>query len=360
MDVPKLGIIILNWNGWRDTCECLASLLMSTFQNFQVILIDNGSTDESVDKISSWASGEMSVSVGPFGRTPSPSAVPFKTCSLEDIENSSARFDTDKAFKMLMIRSPENLGFARGCNVGLRYALQSGFEYVCLLNNDTTVEPDALACLYDFMERQSMVDVITPIIYYYHRPDTVWNFGGRLTFTGRRKYFSGNKKVVNRTIEPVRNVTFLTGCALFARSRIFDTYGLLTESFFFGEEDYEFSLRMKEKRVKMAALSSAKVYHKVNASNDRADPSGRLSHAFVGYLNRFIDRKKHSRPWTWQTWRFLCLMYILPLVAVRHGLPFRRLIWFGRNLWVYSSALDEVSQQDYFRIKESFRSGCMA
>ncbi len=360
MIVPKLGIIILNWNGWKDTCECLASLLTSTFQDFQVILIENGSTDDSVEKITSWARGEMSISVGPLEQKPSPSAITFQTCSLEEIENSSARFDADNPFKMLMIRSPENLGFARGCNVGLRYALQSGFEYVCLLNNDTTVEPDALACLYDFMERQSKVDVITPIIYYYHRPDTVWNFGGRLTFTGRRRYFLGNRKMVNRHIEPVRNVTFLTGCALFARSRVFGTYGLLSESFFFGEEDYEFSLRMKENRVHMAALSCARVYHKVNASNDRTDPSGRLSHAFVGYLNRFIDRKKHSRRWAWQMWRFLCLAYILPLVAVRHGLSFRRLYRFGRNLWAYSSDLDGVSQQDYFHIKELFRTGCMA
>jgi len=360
MIVPKLGIIILNWNGWRDTCECLASLLTSTFQDFQVILIENGSTDDSVEKITSWARGEMSVSVGPFEQKPSRSAIGFQTYPLEDIEKSSVYYNEDTETKLLMIRSPENLGFARGCNVGLRYALRSGFEYVCLLNNDTTVEPDALACLCDFMESQARVDVITPIIYYYDRPSTVWNFGGRLTFTGRRKYFLGNRKVVNRKIEPVRNVTFLTGCALFARSRVFDTYGLLSESFFFGEEDYEFSLRMKENRVYMAALSCARVYHKVNASNDGTDPSGRLSHAFVGYLNRFIDRKKHSRRWAWQMWRFLCLIYILPLVAARHGLPFRRLFRFGRNLWTYSSALDEVGQQDYLRIKELFHTGCMA
>ena len=70
INTPALAVIILNWNGWNDTCECLASLKQSTYQDFQIILIDNGSTDDSIEKIKSWANGELPVSVGPFEKKP--------------------------------------------------------------------------------------------------------------------------------------------------------------------------------------------------------------------------------------------------------------------------------------------------
>ena len=340
MSAFKLGIIILNWNGWNDTLECLASLMANTFQDFQVILIDNGSTDDSVQMIISWA-GEENVSLTQH--------------QLKNIEHPLDGIKSNNHSRIVLMQSPENLGFARGCNVGLRYAMQIGFDYICLLNNDTTVARDAMGLLYDFMERNSDYEVITPIIYYYHRPDTVWNFGGRLTFTGRRKYYLGNRRIANDQVVPIKKITFLTGCALFARTSIFSQYGLLTEAFFFGEEDYEFCLRMRANRVKMAAVSCAKVFHKVNASNDLVDPPSRLAHAFAGYLNRFIDRKLHSRTTAWHAWRLVCLMVILPMLMIRHRLSIGPMFRFGKLLWTYSSRLNGVSREDFLQIKGLFK-----
>ncbi|MCE5214153.1 MAG: glycosyltransferase, partial [Methanobacterium sp.] len=105
METPKVTIVIVNWNGWEDTIECLKSLYHVNYTNFNIIIVDNHSQDDSVKKIKDY------------------------------IENK----------KLILIVNDENYGFAEGNNIGIRYA-QKNFnpDYILLLNNDTIVDKEFL------------------------------------------------------------------------------------------------------------------------------------------------------------------------------------------------------------------------
>ncbi len=353
MNVPAIAIVILNWNGWGDTCECLASLLESSYQNFQVILIDNGSADDSIEKIKLWANGGTPISIGPHSSNSRTYIVPYKEHSLSDADSwMNKTYPIDRC-KMILISSPENLGFAKGCNVGIRYAIQSKFKYIFLVNNDTTIESICLEKLVDFMDNHSSVAVSSPLIMYYKQPEIIWSYGGELTFTWRKYNYLMNKRIGSTNIPEIKKVSFISGCALFARTNAFSQFGLLSDKFFFGEEDYEFSIRLKRHQVKQVAISSAKAYHKFGESKTKIFADDWLAYAFTCYLNRFINRKlNYKGPICWQIWRLICLSYIVPKLIIVHRYPLPRVGQFIRLLWKYSNCYDCVDRDIFFKAKE--------
>ena len=347
-----LAVIILNWNGWRDTCECLASLLRSPYQKFQIVLVDNGSDDDSVDRIKSWAKGEIGVAVGPFESEPE-----YRTVDMLDYPPDDVRGKKRKEavqHKIVFICNPKNAGFARGCNIGIRYAMTAGFRYVLVLNNDTTVDRLCLGTLTELLDTHAEYSVATPLIYYYHHPNRIWYFGGRLTFTGRRSIYYQNSHAGKAALPAMKNVAFVSGCAFLARVEVFKKHGLLSERFFFGEEDYEFSLRMRENRERMTAVSSAVVYHKVGEAHSQVFGQDRLPYAFIGYLNRFIDKKLRHHLLYWKFWRFLCLSYIVSKMLIWDRYSLVDVVKMRRLLITYSNIHDEVSKEMFFKAKTFF------
>src|SRR5215213_2485085 len=135
---PKVFIIILNWNGWQDTLECLASLNGLAYSSYEIVVVDNGSTDES------------------------------------EIRIREARPD------ITLLQTGSNLGYAGGNNVGIRYALEQGAEYVWLLNNDTVVHPASLRTLTSLMQEDSRIAFLSPEMYYYDEPGVPTGTGGRI------------------------------------------------------------------------------------------------------------------------------------------------------------------------------------
>lgn len=132
MDLPLVKIIILNWNGWRDTIECLESLYKINYPSYQVVVVDNGSTDDSVSRIKRWAK------------------------------------ENGKTLEALEIK--ENLGFARGNNVGIKYVIgNENPEYILILNNDTTVERDFLKAMVSEIKRLPNAALCAPQVKDYYR-----------------------------------------------------------------------------------------------------------------------------------------------------------------------------------------------
>ena len=115
---PKISIVILNWNGFADTIDCLISLSKCTYSNFDVILIDNNSNDESVSIIKKWL--------------------------------TETRFQN-----LIFIENEENYGFAKGNNIGIDIALKNNSDFILLLNNDTVVESDFLIELLNFYNQNN-------------------------------------------------------------------------------------------------------------------------------------------------------------------------------------------------------------
>lgn len=225
--IPSVGIVIINWNNYEDSKKCLISLINCTYSNFKTIVVDNFSQDGSGERLNN-----------EFG--------------------NFAHFIFNK----------KNLGFTGGNNVGLRYALAEGFEYVMELNNDTEVEPDFLTKLVFSVHGKKEYGAAQPLIYYnQEKRHIIWNAGGTLisslglTFTK----FKGKKKPDQlRSSE----TDWITGCAFLIRSEVLKKTGLLKEFYFFGSyEDVDLSTRIRKAGYKLWFEPSSVIYHSVAKSS---------------------------------------------------------------------------------------------
>ncbi len=322
-----IAIVILNWNGYEDTLECLQSLALCTYNNFEIILVDNASQDNSVAIIKERLHQHNA------------DASLRKFCFEEENRDESS-------IKVTFIENAENLGFAIGNNIGIAKALELDAGYILLLNNDTTVAPDFLMQLISFFRAHPDYSVATPQIRYFDKPDMIWNCGGRLTASGSRKYFFDDKAFSQLPDKSFLNISFITGCALMAKAGVFKTHGLLSDAFFFGEEDYEFSLRMKKNRVKVACVLPSVIYHKVNSSISKASDSA-IGKMYIHYLNRYINLRSYMPAWKWKLWRRVYFLYIFALLKHRHKIKCTTIRNFKKSLFRNSSAMSGVNKQTF-------------
>jgi GT2 family glycosyltransferase len=302
-----IPVVILNWNGEDDTIECLRSIRASIPAGFLPVLIDNGSKPENVARLkhecSQIFSGilflrESEISV--LGGAP-------RAEFLEQLGDHS----------MIFIENGENKGFAGGNNVGIKFAELIGAEWGMLLNNDTVVSPKAFVELRRFLRTYPSFTAVTAQIRHYKPNMRIQNCGGDLTYFGRQRYKFAGKDVSVVPDADYSVVTFVTGCALLFK---FMVTGTLTEDFFFGEEDYEFSLRMSKLGLKMACVHGAVVYHKVGATIARS--SRPLGGILVYYANRLTNTRNYYSKVRWQTTRLLAYLY-LPVLFARKGIDVR-------------------------------------
>jgi GT2 family glycosyltransferase len=326
-----IPVVILNWNGEADTVECLKSIRRSAPAGFVPVLVDNGSNPESVerlkcesrlvfDRILYLRESELSASRGAL-RT-----------------EFSAYLGEDS---LVFIENGENLGFAKGNNVGVRFAELVGAEWVMLLNNDTVVPPEAFQELRTFMRDHPSFTTITPQIRSY-RPNTrIQNCGGDLTYFGSRRYKFANLDASALPATDFSVITFVTGCALLFKYKVM---GTLTEDFFFGEEDYEFSLRMRKLGLAMACAHKAVIFHKGGATIGRS--SRPLGGILVQYVSRLINIRNYYSMVRWQLTRVLAYLY-LPVLLARSGISLRRSLEVIRRVEAYLKRNRGVDRADF-------------
>ncbi len=219
MAYPRVSIIILNWNGLKDTIECLDSLKKITYPNYEVIVVDNASEKDEA--------GFLQKKYGDY------------VCT---------------------IRTKENLGFAGGNNIGIKRVLKEGkSEYILLLNNDTVAEPNFLNELVKVGEQSGEIGMIGGKIYYYYQHDKIWYGGGRIDLLALRAP-QNTKEFSN-----IRNTSFVTGCLMLIKTEVFEKIGLLSEDYFLTVEDWDFSYRVGRK-FNMKITPHAIIYHKVSTA----------------------------------------------------------------------------------------------
>ena len=202
--MDKVYIIIVNWNGWKDTIECLESVFRNDYPSYQVIVCDNGSQDDSLENIKRWATGKLENEVLPSNPLYSLSFPPvrkpisFIEYTREEVDAVRNLNPTDA--RLILIQNAANLGFAGGNNVGIRYALdRDDFSHVWLLNNDVVIKPDALSHLVRRMNEKKDAGMCGSTIPYYSAPDTVWTLGGGIY----NKWLSRSHSIGN--MEPLRD-----------------------------------------------------------------------------------------------------------------------------------------------------------
>src|SRR5665647_338684 len=189
---PKVFIIILNWNGWEDTIECLESLYNISYPNYDVIIVDNDSQDDSLARIRAYVRGEGVVESAsrPHNCRIEPLCVAnYTRREAEDIQVTTpskklAGENRNNASKssFVIIQNEQNFGYPEGNNIGMRYALKASADYVLLLNNDTIVDKYFLSELVRAADKDASIGVIGPKIFLYDLPNVIQATGARIDF----------------------------------------------------------------------------------------------------------------------------------------------------------------------------------
>lgn len=220
-----VSIIVLNWNGKTDTLECLTSIQNISYSNFNIIVADNGSTDDSVATI----------------RSNFPNVLIF--------ENGA------------------NLGFAEGNNRAIFFALEHGSEAILLLNNDTIVDPDILSAFVKAYEDLPNAGILGATSYYYDQPDIICAAGAYWDASIREQRFicQGFHTLQLPSKDPYE-VDFVVGCALFVGKEVINTVGLMDPRFFLNYEENDWCQRARKKSFINYSVPGAKIWHKVGAS----------------------------------------------------------------------------------------------
>jgi len=264
---PKVAIIILNWNGWRDTIECLESLQDLSYFAYEIILVDNGSTDDSIHHIRKWADHRSAT------RSPIKIILPDRKRA-EDTERehrAGRLMRTNLPKTMVLIQNKENLGFAGGNNVGLRYALQKGYEYIWLLNNDTVVRSDSLMELVKLMERGNNAGMIGSLILDYYCRDKIQSVGQRSILRVFQRDF---RYRCLREIEGLKEIVplWVWAASVLVRTECLKDIGLFDEKYFVSEEDKDWCFRARKKNWLILSCWRSIVWHKGNAKMVRVQP----------------------------------------------------------------------------------------
>jgi len=245
---PKVFIVILNYNGNDVLKKCLLSVFKNDYPNFEIVLVDNNSSDGSFEKVK-----------------------------------------TDFS-KVNFIKNEENLGFSAGNNIGIRFALERMADYVLLLNNDVEVEKDFLNRLVSVGEKNPKAGILSPLIFN-NETKQVWFSGGTINWWRMK---SSHEKSVKKS--DCYESEFITGCAMLVKKEVFKKIGLLDEDFFLYWEDADFSLRAGKAKFKKIVVTSSWVYHSEKSEKNRKNK------VYWLVVSGLIFFKKNTpvylRPWT--------------------------------------------------------------
>jgi GT2 family glycosyltransferase len=223
MSRPAVGISVVTWNNYTDTAECLDSLLGLTYPNVDIVLVDNGSTDDSAERLEQ---------------------------EFPSVE---------------VIHTGENLGYAGGMNVGTRVVLDRGVDYVWQLNNDV-IAPDGslLTDLVETMEANEGIGMLTPLVRAYPNTETVWFWKGSINWTtGETRHPEPPDKIPENLVYS----DLIPNCSLLFPSHVLEEVGLLPEEYFLYFDDVEHGVRISAAGYRLAMDPSTQIYHKESKSS---------------------------------------------------------------------------------------------
>jgi Predicted glycosyltransferases len=222
MDKPRVSIVILNWNGWEDTTECLESVYQINYPNFDVILVDNASEDDSLNKIKNYCSGNLKVESSFFKYNSENKPIKVREYS-EDFENSqeSLKIEDLTLPQLTLIKNKKNYGFPGGNNIGMKFALKFfNPDYILLLNNDTVVEENFLVELIENGEIRDDIGILGPKIYFYDEPNTLWSAGCKISWKLSRGIQIGTNEVDKGQYDTEKEVEYVSGSAFLIKTEV--------------------------------------------------------------------------------------------------------------------------------------------
>ncbi len=333
----RSAIITLNWEGFEDTAELLGSLLPQLGSEDCFYLLDNASSDECVEKIEFWLEENARGM--------------YQSMTLDDFANY---YSYNPNYRCIFVKSAENMGFAVGNNFVFDVIKNAGFDYITLINNDTLLSDNTLSELFSAMEKHLEYGVMTGDIRYYDDPSKLWNAGGNFTFYGDKRYFSQRRiDRIKASGAEVIDCEFLTGCFMCARTDILIEHGLFTDKFFFGEDDFNFSLRMKRAGIRLGVALKSVLYHKVSSSVTKISENDDYRN-IVHFTNRIIDQKEFMSPFKWRSFRRLYLgIVMIKMLKNRYGFKTSRRVTSAVSF--YSKKYNNVDRDVFMDICERYK-----
>lgn len=354
---PQVGIIILNWKGWKDTIECLESLFQITYPYYEVIVVDNGSKDESIEKIREYCEGKIEIE-SKFLKYASENK-PIKIIEYEGKEieikwgkkRETINLPSNK--KLIIIKNEKNYGFAKGNNIGVKYVLKDlEVDYVLILNNDTVIDKGFLTSGVQLMERKKDVGIVTGKIFYYDDPQRIWAAGGHINLFLGTGGGVGSNQLDKGQFKEIKEIDYAPGTMMLIKRYVIEKVGYLPECYFATEEEMEFALKVSKEGYKIIYNPNSIIFHKVGMSSN---PS--LKYRYNSWRTRllFIERnfpKPYQRFWV-----------ILFIIMCKFHLRFRKKYY--KELDIFNLALRDhkhkkiITEEDLDRaeifLKEKWR-----
>ena len=275
---PRVGIVVLNWNNLEATARCLRSLAAATYPRHRVYLLDNASSD------GSWEALEAE-----FGGCVEP------------------------------MRNPGNLGFAAGCNPGVRRALADGCDYVLLLNNDCVViEPAFLEPMVQLAESDSSIGLVGGKIVFWPEVARIWSTGGTLEFWGGERH-TGHRELDRGQHDRAAPREFISGALMLIRRAVVERIGALPEVYFFGKEEWEYSTRARRAGFRLVYQPAARIAHEASNSTDPTD----LMYVYNGTLSKILYKRRNLSRWGYRLWDACFATYLFVLFPLKYALRSR-------------------------------------
>lgn len=286
MTQPLVIPVILNTNRRADTLACLDSLMQTQYPNMHIILLDNSSTDSSVEAIQT-------------------------------------------QFPLVQIMHLKaNLGYAGNNNVGIEEAIRRGADWVFVLNEDVVLDKDCLQCLVEVGESDSKIGIVGPMVYHFDEPTVIQSAGGMLGKYWESTHLGKNEPDQGQYKEP-HLVEWISGCAILVRRTAIEQAGMLDADYFIYWEETEWCIRIGRAGWKIIHVPQAKLWHKGVQRNYSPKPS----FTYYAARNHLVTLSKHKAPliawaYTWfQIFRTLVSWTVRPMWKNMH--EHRNTLWRG-------------------------------
>ncbi|HIE08055.1 MAG TPA: glycosyltransferase family 2 protein [Desulfarculaceae bacterium] len=267
--MSKICVIVLNYNGWADTIECLESLLRSTYHNYQIVVVDNDSTDNSLKYCKAWANGSLSLFTNPDSPLKDLSWPPtikpityaaYIQAELNLKENyAKIRGATEQ---IIFIEAEKNRGYAAGNNIGLKWAaINNSFSHYWLLNNDTVVAQDSLEELVKYTQNNNTAITGTSLINY-NKPHAIQSLGGHIN------RFFGTSHPIHKKDELEKKLDYIEGAAFLIEKECLNRNGFLQEEYFLYFEETDYCFKARKNQLTLGVALKATVFHKEVLSSE--------------------------------------------------------------------------------------------
>lgn len=305
MHTPKVYIVILNYKTWTDTIECVESLLQLDYTNFNIVIVDNNSPNDSVIQIEAWLKSRSVIE----------KELPSTTFSfqvLQEIEIMSKSLS-----KVTLIKSISNKGYAFGNNIGLKYALQLDIcDFLWILNNDTIVAPNCLSELVAYYDSKNNIGVLGARVMHYYSPMIIQGVAGRYNpIVGKSSHVGDGVKNIDELpkYQAFLDYDYVMGVSMFVSKSYCHEVGLLNEMYFLYFEELSWCLEGRAKGFEPFCCFEAVVFHKegktINGNNTRS--------SMVADYNFFRSKLLFSKKYLTFAYVLLAYLGVFPMIFNR-------------------------------------------